>query len=65
MDMREAFISEIEQACEELKRAGIPHAIDLAKHIVRMKKELRFYDKCHAQDERRKEIKNGGEVIGK
>lgn len=37
---------EIDAACDELKNAGMPHAIDLAKHICRMKRELMFYDKC-------------------
>ena len=46
MDKREEFVREIEKACDELKTAGIPHATDLAKHIVRMKRDLNFYDKC-------------------
>lgn len=46
MDKRQQFVAEIEAACDELKHAGIPHARDLAKHIVKMKKELNFYDKC-------------------
>lgn len=37
---------EIESACDELKNAGMPHAVDLAKHICRMKRDLMFYDKC-------------------
>lgn len=46
MDKRGQFVAEINAACDELKHAGIPHAIDLAKHICRLKKELKFYDKC-------------------
>ena len=46
MDKRQEYIQEIESACDELKTAGIPHAVDLAKHIGRMKRELKFYDKC-------------------
>ena len=46
MDKREQFRREIESACDELKSAGVPHAVDLAKHICRMKRELMFYDKC-------------------
>ena len=46
MDKREQFKMEIDAACDELKNAGMPHAIDLAKHICRMKRELMFYDKC-------------------
>ena len=46
MDNRQQYVDEIHAACEELKTAGIPHAVDLAKHIVRMKRDLMFYDKC-------------------
>lgn len=46
MDKRQQFINEINAACDQLKNAGLPHARDLAKHIVRMKQELKFYDKC-------------------
>ena len=46
MDKRQQFVAEIEAACDQLKYAGVPHARDLAKHIVRMKQELKFYDKC-------------------
>ncbi len=60
MNSRQQFVYEIEAACDELKHAGIPHAIDLAKHIVRMKRELNFYDKCHAMNNVAKS--SGGEV---
>ena len=63
MNSREQFVYEIESACDELKHAGIPHAIDLAKHIVRMKRELNFYDKCHANKSATKS--RGGEVSAK
>jgi hypothetical protein len=46
MDKRQEYVAEINAACEELKTAGIPHAVDLAKHIVRMTRDLNFYDKC-------------------
>lgn len=46
---RDRYQREIEAACDELKRAGVKHALDLAKHILRMKKELRFYDKFHRE----------------
>lgn len=46
MDKRQQFIAEIEAACDQLKNAALPHARDLAKHIVRMKQDLKFYDKC-------------------
>lgn len=46
MDKRQQFINEINAACDQLKDAGFPHARDLAKHIIRMKHELKFYDKC-------------------
>lgn len=46
MDKRQQFVNEINAACDQLKNAGLPHARDLAKHIVRMKQELKFYDKC-------------------
>lgn len=46
MRNRDECIREINAACDELKHAGIPHAIDLAKHICKMKKELNAYDKC-------------------
>lgn len=63
MSGRERYIDEIERACEELKTAGVPHATDLAKHIVRMKKELRFYDKCHERAKGAGRMENiGGEV---
>lgn len=46
---RQEFVDEINAACDELKRSGLPHARDLAKHIIRMKQELKLYDKCMAQ----------------
>ena len=46
MDKRAEYVAEIEAACDQLKYAGLPHARDLAKHIVRMKQDLKFYDKC-------------------
>ena len=46
MDKRAEYVAEIEAACDQLKNAGLPHARDLAKHIVRMKQDLKFYDKC-------------------
>ena len=66
MSMRERYVEEINKACDELKNAGIPHATDLAKHIVRMKKELKFYDKCHNLAKGgKKAANNGGEVSAK
>lgn len=63
MSRRDEYLKEITDACEDLKHAGIPHAIDLAKHIVRMKRELNFYDKCHANKSTTKS--SGGEVSAK
>jgi len=55
----EVFQAEINRACDELKTAGMPHALDLAKHIVRMKKELRFYNRFHDRKEDSHESTNG------
>ncbi len=49
MNKRDEFIAEINAACDKLKTAGLPHARDLAKHICRMKQDLKLYDKCMKQ----------------
>lgn len=43
--MREELAQRIAQAEEETRTAGTIHRRDLQKHIRRMKKELRDYDR--------------------
>lgn len=42
---REQLVEKIRAAKEELKTAGVIHRKDLSKHIRRMEKELRDYDR--------------------
>jgi hypothetical protein len=44
---RDELIDRIKAEKEELKTAGIIHRRDLQKHIHRMQKELRTYDRYH------------------
>lgn len=49
MTQREALVQKIAQAKQDLKTAGVIHRRDLKKHIHRMERELRDYDKFQAQ----------------
>ena len=46
--IREAYAAKLEAARQELKTAGPVHRRDLLKHIRRMERELRDYDRFHA-----------------
>ena len=46
---RDELIQKIDAAKREMERAGPIHRRDLAKHIRRMEKELRFFDFSHRQ----------------
>lgn len=50
---RRELANKIRIAHEEIKTAGYIHRKDLAKNLRRMKKELRDYDRFHAEAERR------------
>lgn len=60
MDRREAYLKEIDAACDELKRAGLVHARDLTRHILKAKQRLMLYDKARVCCR-----SNGGEVSAK
>lgn len=49
MSQREMLIEKIQKAKADLKTAGVIHRCDLQKHIHRMERELRDYDKFQAQ----------------
>ena len=44
---REEMMAKIKAAKEELKTAGVIHQRDLLKHIRRMEREIRDYDRYH------------------
>ena len=44
---REEHVAKIRAAKEELKTAGAIHKKDLMRHIKRLEKELRVYDRYH------------------
>ena len=46
---RSELVSKIMTAKEELQTAGKIHRRDLLKHIKRMQRELRDYDRFHAE----------------
>ena len=46
---RDELIQKIDAAKREMEHAGPIHRRDLAKHIRRMEKELRFFDFSHRQ----------------
>lgn len=46
---REEHIHKINSAKAELKTAGPKHKRDLLKHIKRMQREIREYDRFHAE----------------
>lgn len=47
--IREEYVAKINNARNELKTAGMSHGRDMKKHIRRMKKELRDYDRFHRE----------------
>lgn len=47
--IREEYVAKINNARNELKTAGMYHGRDMKKHIRRMKKELRDYDRFHME----------------
>lgn len=49
MAHRDALVKKIAQARWDLRTAGAIHRHDLQKHIRRMERELRDYDRFHAQ----------------
>lgn len=49
MSDRVIYVQKIKDAKEELKTAGAIHRRDLHKHIKRMERELRDYDRFHAE----------------
>lgn len=49
MTPRQEHLHKINQAKEELKTAGPHHRKDLLKHIHRMQKELKIYDRYRQQ----------------
>ena len=53
--IREKYTAKLNAARQELETAGIFHRRDLTKHIRRMERELRDYDRFH----------NGGDGNGK
>lgn len=55
--MREAYVKKLNAARNELKTAGPIHRKDLTRHIRRMERELRDYDRFHKEA--------GGEHNGK
>lgn len=48
---REAFQMKLQAAKVDLQTAGPIHRRDLIKHIRRMERELRDYDRYHAKGE--------------
>ena len=47
MRPREEYVAKLNAARQELETAGIFHRRDLTKHIRRMERELRDYDRFH------------------
>lgn len=47
MRPREEYVAKLNAARQNLKTAGILHRRDLTKHIRRMERELRDYDRFH------------------
>ena len=47
MRPREEYVAKLNAARQELETAGIFHRRDLTKHIRRMERELRAYDRFH------------------
>ena len=45
--IREEYVAKLNAARQELEAAGIFHRRDLTKHIRRMERELRDYDRFH------------------
>jgi hypothetical protein len=45
--IREEYVAKLNAARQELKTAEIFHRRDLTKHIRRMERELRDYDRFH------------------
>ena len=45
--IREEYVAKLNAARQELETAGIFHRRDLTKHIRRMERELRDYDRFH------------------
>lgn len=45
--IREEYVAKLNAARNELETAGIFHRRDLTKHIRRMERELRDYDRFH------------------
>lgn len=45
--IREEYVAKLNAARQEVETAGIFHRRDLTKHIRRMEKELRDYDRFH------------------
>ena len=45
--IREEYVAKINAARQELETAGIFHCRDLTKHIRRMERALRDYDRFH------------------
>lgn len=45
--IREEYVAKLNTARQELKTAGPIHRRDLTKHIRRMERELRDYDRFH------------------
>lgn len=50
---RNNFVAKLNVAREELKTAGPIHRKDLLRHIRRMERELRDYDRFHKEAEMR------------
>lgn len=51
--IRTAYVADIACAKDEARKAGCIHKRDLMKHIRRMEKELRDYDRFHKEAEMR------------
>ena len=51
---REELVAKIAAAKEELEQAGTIHRRDLTKHIRRMERELRDYDRFQSEARMRK-----------
>ena len=45
--IREEYVAKLNASRQELETAGIFHRRDLIKHIRRMERELRDYDRFH------------------
>ena len=45
--IREEYVAKLNAARQEVETAGIFHRRDLTKHIRRMERELRDYDRFH------------------